>query len=210
MNGFKFLKAAHADLMMQGKLRLSHAHTFRVADGLSEIGRSDEREMLLESYIPGGQATLPSNHPIFGGTIRIMVNGVQIVTDMMVAGETIAHLGNALLYCISSIDTQELRGNMLKHFGSDACVEIVDLDKFAAEVSAHPLLQKHEMLSGPVIYRELVVGSVLDVTGVQPFEKKPEFSWQSEFRFVWSGPLPDTDYLDLEVPTIRQYLRRVL
>ncbi len=98
---------------------------------------------------------------------------------------------------------------MREDFGAGAVFEITDVDEFSIRLASHPKLLQRSFLTGPVSYIDRVAAqSVTELAPVDPFLKASDFSWQREYRLVWSSHLGEPALI-LEVPEVASLLRRL-
>lgn len=209
MKAYKFVSSAHADAVARGSVRISPAHTFRVADGFDD-GRSDPLEMINRAQPLGGSLTVSSAHPAIPDDMFVFVKGGKRVhVDVVMAGEKIELIDNALLYCLSTSLDEAITLRMRETFGADAVFEISDVNLFGRLVSEHPALAGKTFRSGAVCYVDRAPATIADeLRPVDPFEKRTAFAWQSEFRLVWLGEVT-SDGFQIEVQEIASLLTRI-
>lgn len=200
MKTYKFTSKRFCEDLLSGKVFLNLASALRRDDGYGD-GRADDQELTRTSYI-GGEAALPSNHPL--------IQRSMVPDRTVVSGETMQLIDNCLLYCMSMQYNEEICREMAEKFNADACTEIADVDEFARLISQYHTLRDCGFCvdHAPVRYSDEIL-SVQNSGWVNPFLKRTKYAWQCEYRIIFKGKcLPDAGQI-VHVPRINSLIRRI-
>lgn len=209
MKGYKFVSAKYADAVSLGSVRISPAHSFRLADGFDN-GRADPLELIVRAQPRDRRLILRSDHPVFPENSFIFIeNGKRVHGEIEIYGGQVDFIHNALLYCFSTQVDVSICAQMESTFQADALFEITDIEAFGQIISDNPLLAGRKFRGGPVKYNELIPAQTNEeLPEFDYFIKQKAFSWQQEYRFVWEGE-PLGEAVNLEVPEAAKLLKRL-
>jgi hypothetical protein len=208
LKGYKYISSENASRFLAGSVRISAAHTFRMADGIDD-GRIDSFELIGRIPLEGGDCVFTSEtHPIIDDFFFEYRKGVRQPNKITMSGSEMRNIDNAMLFCLSLDNSAETRSEMLTKFKADACVEICDLDAFGEEVRDHSLLEGFDFSKGQVSYTDTDLGAGDAFGNINYFQKKSTFSWQCEYRFLWKGEITH-DSVDIDLPSVTKLLSRV-
>lgn len=207
MHVFKFTPKAFAAEVADGVVRISPTHVFRM-DDVHGDGRSDPDELTSAAQPKDGGEIIRSDHPAFPADMFVFIKGgKRYHTDMTVSGAEVRVYDNALLYCTSTILTEDVRRAMLDKFNAGAVFKIEDIDDFAARVSASPSLENFNLRKGLVEYADPAATTLAEMQPVSPFRKRLMYQWQSEYRLVWEGQASSA--FNVMVPSVSTLLTRL-
>jgi len=157
---------------------------FRVPDG-EDGGRTDNKEIVTTWSPPGGNYTFAPDHPFVKTILQGQVPPMPVEVTIA-EGAKFIFRPNAYLYCTSLEYTDDLKERMALEFGADACIAISRPLVFIEALRQHPLMCGRKSWYRPVEYAA-VDAEVTEFKGNNPFLKRLEFSWQKEFRILWSA-----------------------
>ncbi|MGL5829937.1 MAG: hypothetical protein ACRC0L_10260, partial [Angustibacter sp.] len=142
--------------------------------------------------------------------VTFIVNGERVAVDMTATGDVVNVVESALLFCSSSVKTEELTSRMHTDFGNEAAYEIADIDEFGHRLLA-ALNEEFEVRGGLVTYGTHIHSqSLAEFRPVDPFLKPERFGWQQEHRLVFNTSGTIEDSAVVEVPSVCELLRIVL
>lgn len=206
---YKYISSRYAEAFASGIIRISPAHTFRQSDGF-EDGRSDADELRKKISLPGG--TMQTNSiesPILNEFITIIRGGKRVENfEIEVIGDTAIIVDNALLCCFSTTMSTSIDEKMKATFAADSVFEVSDIAMFGKIITEECFSTGVGFRHGFVHYTDKKYVGKGDYNSVDHFRKSSVFSWQSEYRLVWS--LKDIDEpILINVPKLSGLVRRI-
>lgn len=179
---YVFFNARYLNAVAEGTIKVGTAASFRAQDGIAG-GRSDPREM-VETYRPGaGTRRLSYDDPLVARA-GLHVNPDRVRMEFAFKEQDILRFEeDAYLFCMSEQDTDDICVRMWELFGHDMYYKISDVVRFGdAIMRAEPKLQ-------PIVFCKRVEYWESDETTLSwhpnRFQKRPEYAWQQELRFLW-------------------------
>jgi hypothetical protein len=206
--GYKFLPKQYAEDFAAGNIRISAAHLYRVDDGFDD-GRSDTMELITPATIENGAEIINTSHSAFLDFFTVVRGGKQVHLDIEVCGDAVQVIDNAYLFCLTTDFNRSIIKQMNSKFGADAAFQITDLEAFCADLRGIDQLSHMPMSSGLVEYADLPVTNLASMESTDYFRKRPEFTWQSEYRICWIGDV-GAEIVNATVPSVASLVSRVL
>ncbi len=189
---FKLMRAEHAEAMLtHGYVRLGSIDHYRKFED-KEVGDPSEGNCVLSAF-----------------------DGMRTVIAEVRAGL------NDLLFCTSLGDADP---EVMKKLGYDTAVEIVDVPAFSAAI-ARTIQSKASSYSSCKYVRDRAIfgdatsrierqhfmnGQIAEMLGdARAFLKPQAYAHQKEYRFKWTLSKLETEYLDIECPQLKDFIRLV-
>lgn len=199
-----FRESRHADSMLRGAVRLSTLATCRAYEDAEQGDPDEGTQTYLSGTIKGGSNDAEFVEQARRSGISIGPGCSDILIDSCTSRRTVS---DAYLLCTTSYRDDKL---FSKSFG-DYCVEILAPSVVLWHITRvlFSLGQTDRGSCAPVTYRDRVY------TGLEVIEHpifvKPAVPYapQREFRFAWIPYGPLSGPLDVVVPSISHYCRRV-
>lgn len=186
----KMMKSEHAEAMIKrGSLRLGSIDYYRNFDN-AEIGDQTEGLCVLSAF-----------------------DGVKSVVAQVRGGL------NDFLFCTfqGSVDNK-----VTQQMGYDAAIEITNVSEFSAATGKHLqcksfcfsscLYVRDRALTGNAFKeinpQDFMDGPISEILGeARAFLKSRIYAHQKEFRFSWKMQARTQEYIDIECPEIREFIR---
>lgn len=177
IEAFKFFRSEDQRYIAARSIRLGSAAGYREAEG-EEGGLSDKKELVTD-WEPGN-AIINGNHPFVTALMGGPRPGATMITQ---PGTRLIVHHHAVMFCASLRINDEILSKMWSIFGYDKYYRISDLVMFGRGIyKNNKNLGEGELSRVSYDWTERQ-----SEWSDNQFEKRANYSWQSEVRIVWRG-----------------------
>ena len=212
MSLFKYLPKKYLDAFMEkGSLRIGTLHEYRQQEKYGPaVGDPREGFQFTAMDLPGGGeidfSQRSKETDFFRSIFRIPESPGRHLTVRMESGATFRARSESVemyIYCVSS-EYSEL---VMREFDCDSCLEIVAPDNFFVAISER--VREHATFNslGSVRYVDRKTRYTTPHTVHPAIMKDPEYSYQKEWRAMWTPVAPPKGPLYVDVPPAIAFAR---
>ncbi|RYU62456.1 hypothetical protein EWI61_02930 [Methylolobus aquaticus] len=212
MHLFKYLAREHLRAFLsRGTVRIGTLYEYRQIEKFGAVvGDVNEGSHQTELSVPGGAeidlSTNSSEAEFFRTHVLspelqdakvkfILQDGAKLIVN--------SNSQNLYIYCV----THEFSAEVMKEFGCDSCLEIVNPDGFFAALSKRIRHKATFNSYGPITYANKYTHYTNPHERHPAAVKSPEYGYQKEWRAIWIPVKPPRKSLIIDAPRAIHYCR---